>query len=534
MAKLKYKDGNGQWQNMAPSQKEFDDFKTSATEQLAETAAEATSSINYKTKLLKSTPNQKGFIACNIIGDSISHGANAPNMFDDSWTAILRKALQIDFNTKNHGFMNLMSPISGSVGTFTDLIYFPSANALWTKVNTTDTLGFFKITSSTANQGHKGFFQKTNKFFKKLGIGVIKNASGGTVDLKINGTVITTLNLNKATEAQEIVYVDVSSIAIFADLEFVNKTGTNTITGLYFMDDTNNFVVNNYSRSGARIEDLSDSLIDKLFDAKVVFFCLGHNYSADTIVNERLAKCVEAYNKYKPILYVVDLVWDKSRLITETQLKNFATQCNSPYIKIIDKVDNVQTLIDSGFISDVSHPTVEGHRLIAEKILATAKTTFLTKSSIVQFQTVQNDLQNTNEILYTGKVRYTGEFDKSDPNYSKFKDIKMRLELIPKNGYAPTAIYFGQADATYWALYDDPVSASSVSGNLPRTTGTHQIKQASWNDATKPFDAMLNIGEGSQALIEALPINTRIKFINPIVTAFTTRKTNIKDLIEFV
>jgi hypothetical protein len=34
MSKLKYKDSNGVWQPIAPSQKEFDDFQTSTVEQL--------------------------------------------------------------------------------------------------------------------------------------------------------------------------------------------------------------------------------------------------------------------------------------------------------------------------------------------------------------------------------------------------------------------------------------------------------------------------------------------------------------------
>lgn len=50
----------------------------------------------------------------NVISDSIGHGANCKDMVNDSWCGILRKFVQLEYNTKNHGFVHMRGSISNS------------------------------------------------------------------------------------------------------------------------------------------------------------------------------------------------------------------------------------------------------------------------------------------------------------------------------------------------------------------------------------------------------------------------------------
>jgi len=257
-------------------------------------------------------------------------------------------------------------------------------------------MGFYKLTSSVAEQYVNAFIQDKTYKVNKVGIGVIKNSSAGTIEVTIieGGTgaeiLKQTVDLNNLSEAQEVLWFDVTSAVSITAIKIVNKTGTNAVTGIYLIEDMNQPVINNYSRSGAKIEDLSDGLIDKLFNTNAIVFALGHNSTASAI-DSYLAKCVTAYNTYKPMVYVLDLTWTDARLDTANKLKQFAKDCNGLYIEVIPRVSDANELITSGFLSDVSHPTVFGHKEIAEKFLSAAKAPITSKRLITNYIETTNN-----------------------------------------------------------------------------------------------------------------------------------------------
>ena len=350
-----------------------------------------------KNNIIKRLSNVKvdpfGFKSINIIGDSISHGANAPYIYHDAWTAIFRNAIQLSFETDNYGFVNIMPPLSNAQGTYVDQIY-TSTN--WTRENTTDTPGFFQLKSSIPDQYIRLSVQDKKYQVNKVGVAVKKTTQGGEVNIKVLSSTFSvvnekTISLQSSTNQQDIIWLDTDNSSDVHRVDITNLSGTNILTGVYLMEYMDNIVVNNYSRSGARIEDLSDSLIDKLFNTNVVIFALGHN-SNPANIDSYLEKCRVAYETYKPYVYIVDLTWTNARSMTGKKLEKFASDVNGEYIEIIDRVENANELIESGFLTDVSHPSVEGHRVIGESVLVAVKSPVTSKALINNFYNAQSTI----------------------------------------------------------------------------------------------------------------------------------------------
>ncbi|MED4017007.1 BppU family phage baseplate upper protein [Sutcliffiella cohnii] len=388
--------------------------------QLAQTEQQATDTLRYihnnlTLNLAYPKVDPYGLKSVNIIGDSISHGANAFSIFNDAYASVIRKAMQIIFNTSNHGFISVMPQISNAVGQYMDMLYITATG--WTGANATDVPGFYKRTSSTVDHIINAWLQDKTFKINKLGVGVVKSVNGGNIDVLVKnsqGAVVATqtFSLNSATETQEILWLDTTLVTDFHKLEVINKSGTNTVFGFYLIEDENKVVLNNHSRSGAKIEDLSDSLIDKLFNTNVVIFALGHN-STPSAIDPYLEKCRLAYETYKPMVYVVDLTWTTGRAVTGQKLKKFASDCKGQYIEIIPRVSHPNTLIDSGFLSDTSHPTPFGMKIIAEKVLTSMMSPITSKDLVQAYKMSQNNSPQKQTItLNTGYTLETGTWSK--------------------------------------------------------------------------------------------------------------------------
>lgn len=481
-------------------------------------------------KIRKFKIDALGFKSINILGDSITHGANALKIYDDSWSAIVRKSLQIEFNTKNYGFVNLMSPIANKIGTYKD-IFVTFTN--WTKTEINDYLGFYKLSSNTPNQYFSLTFQKYFQI-NKVGLCFQKSSVAGSVKVEVFqlGGIKKefNINLNNSTTINTIEWLDISTLDNIDYLKVINVNGENIATGIYIMDNLEDVTINNYARSGAKISDCTDYIIENTFNTNCLIFTLGHNGGTD--LDNYFTKFKKAYDKYKPLVYVFDFTWTNSRKNIADKLKDFANYCNAPYVEIIDRVEDAQTLVDGGFLSDQSHPTEEGHRIIADKILATMKTTFLSKGSINKYMSIDEETTKVNNLINNGVIVYSGKFDVADNNYRYFKDMKLRVEIKPTGEFTPTELYLGKTTGGFLALFPDSSTTGSWSANLPKTKGTHNIQQANWESA-KPFVGILDIGEDITEIYNTIPDNTRIKLVYAIVSEITTQKTSLYDLMKY-
>lgn len=363
-----------------------------------------TQSVMDKHRLLKK--NNRGFYAIHNVGDSISQGANSDFPDKNSWAGIIRKSIQTEYNTTNHGYVN-----------FYGMTNYVDITTSWTNGITGwvfdnkhgQSLGFMSLRTSNINAITETTFrnQNTHKFNRVI-LEVAKKPTAGLIEIIINGSLVRTVNCNSISDTTELIEIDTSALGFLNNIQVKNITGSNELVNIYYIDNIDDVVFNNYAMSGEKLTALTDSRIDSIFNCNVLFFSLGFNTVSDSEMDTIFAKCVAAYNTHKPVMYVNDFCWNTGRASTSAKLKKFAEDTGSVYIKIIEPVSNVNDLINSGFLSDTAHPTNEGHELIANKILNTANFTSQSKRFINKVENMNKKI-GLNEEKINNKVSRLGD-----------------------------------------------------------------------------------------------------------------------------
>ena len=368
-------------------QKHMLDFKPatkeeldSTNEQLAQTeqeVSETKNNINYPAFNLKrklKVDAKYGQKRINVLGDSISHGANAPDIPNDAWTGIMRKFLQYEYSTKNYGFVNFNSAISNSQGTYYDAIDI-TPSGTWTKAIYGGALGAYRYSSSEL--GAK-LAINIKKECKRIQFHFERYASyDSAIAVKINGTQVMTFNTGGTDDTSMVTNtLDVSSYVfpLVVEVEKLDAVYT-TLTGISLYDDINDIVFNNYSRSGLKLVDLTDSILTNICDSNILFFALGHNDrygggSLTTFIN-KINLIRDTINANEAFLIVMDFLWyEPASESFRKEIKRLSDEVpNSVYIPYPDYLwDSTQSTkwIAEGFLSDSSHPSVMGHQMIAE------------------------------------------------------------------------------------------------------------------------------------------------------------------------
>jgi len=302
----------------------------------------------------------------NVLGDSISHGANAPLIYDQSWVNLLKKAFLNYTNSNNWGYINPLCEISNAMGTYRD----------WLSVNTTiigvtdpNVIGRYKYVMTGVNT-----ITLTPRSYKKVnrvGFEFQKIATNGSVKIYIDNILNTTFDVLAATGTNSAVrnFIDIKT-GIFSSIKLENVSGENPFVGAFFFDDVLKPVLNNYSLSGSSLFYTGDNVLDRVFDTNIMIFALGHNDSfAAEDITAKLNTCYAKWNVKKPFLIVLDFIWETDKQATSDKLKAFCDSCGGVYIEPFgNKVVDAQTFIDLGLLSDTSHPTIYGHRVIANKV----------------------------------------------------------------------------------------------------------------------------------------------------------------------
>ena len=140
-----------------------------------------------------------------------------------------------------------------------------------------------------------------------------------------------------------------------------------------YIDKPATVTVNNYSVSGIKLVDIDDVVLESLAKANYVIFTLGTNDAGTNAdINEFQRKVNIVVNACKAngsTLIVGDVIWPRyGNDYWATQYKNVLRQAaidaNGYFIDFttlsLSKVLNTS--------KDICHPTIEGHKLIAEKL----------------------------------------------------------------------------------------------------------------------------------------------------------------------
>ncbi|HGF3735249.1 TPA: phage tail protein [Vibrio parahaemolyticus] len=370
--------------------------------------------------------NAWGAKVINILGDSISHGANVPDVPNDSWVGITRKLLNLEFGATNHGFVPIVDKMGSGENIYQE-IHKVTRNGNWGGISGPDASHLMSGYAFASGNAGDTLEIEVPTIAERFAIWYDRKVGGGSFRVYVNGTDVGTLTTSSPDEAGEggFYWHNGSALKLKDDgtgkctirLEVVGN-GVVTIMGLSYLDDASEFQVNNFSQSGRKARDLSDDVIKKaVVGAQAVVFALGHNdqYLTGSEKNQTLANLdllAEKCKQYETKLYILDFCWHKdySNYVRQKlkEISKDVPRCTyvnfAEYFKIDGSTVSTATTINKlEFLSDGSHPTEMGHQIIAETLAKSMGLSFNSKKAANMFYQVWKPIDNWLDPLFKNK-----------------------------------------------------------------------------------------------------------------------------------
>lgn len=321
--------------------------------------------------------------AVNILGDSITQGLDAFELYDNSWASLFKGALNDRVGTNNMGFVSM----NYAGGSYEEIHTIETVTDTWTKHsgwNAAGTPGHVnyvtwskneEILRFTLDRNVGGIDRHINGFY----IYYTEGPDYDTFEVKVNGQSVATVDcvadVRKDTARSQYIEIPadcgneltIDIVKAASDVETMVM-----INGIAYMDDpVDSVTVNNYSLSGVRLVEYSDTLIEELSKANVVICTLGTNDAGteadlDTF-KHKLNVLAESCKKNGSTLIVGDVIWrrygnDEWATAYKNALKSAAARANGYFIDFTP----LEVNCDGFLYDDICHPSILGHRLMAE------------------------------------------------------------------------------------------------------------------------------------------------------------------------
>lgn len=330
--------------------------------------------IPYKLDRKTTYLNRFGWNCINLVGDSILHGANAPDIYKQSWGELIKKSLQEKYNSNNQGFekgfcymQNAVAEMKG----FHEITF--NEDDSWQKVNNNASicLSYYYNMSSSKKLRFK---PKKSSKFRIIYEGL---TNGGTFKYYTQSGKwgVKSQNTNQSADSSGLPFYSEEMYCELGDEIIIESDANGTqvrILGIQYYENEKDLMINNYGRSGATLSNVPDKTLELWADCQILFFSMGHNdsfYPDDFVkFTDRINKLIEYIKKYNPFVIVNDFVWAKEPSFhIRSELKRLADETGGiyiPYTEILPYGTNIQNWINGGFLSDGSHPTPNGMRII--------------------------------------------------------------------------------------------------------------------------------------------------------------------------
>lgn len=331
-----------------------------------------------------------GETSITIIGDSISQGLNAVDLYDQSWASLFKNAVSKRFGANNMGYTSLCYNFIGSLYPTHEIHTVTVKSGTWNKLSgweATTTPGNFAYVSPaysggsdlqiSLNRKEGGVDRHINGFY----IYYTAGATYGSFDVKVNGTNVATVDCNSKvsdTCARSQYIALPSDCGDNLQIDIIKKNTDYkivSINGISYIDKPNTVTVNNYSLSGICLKDYDDKLLEQLCKANIVIFTLGTNDAGTEtdieLFKHKLDVVVKSCNNNGSTLIVGDVIWPRYGNSYwadsyKNALKDCAAAANGYYVNFVTLYEaNPSSILED---SDICHPTIGGHKLIAEKL----------------------------------------------------------------------------------------------------------------------------------------------------------------------
>ncbi len=302
-----------------------------------------------------------------VLGDSISHGANAPDIPNQSYIGIIKHRIAEKTGVYNYGFTSLQYMMLNDSGQY------------W-EVHSLKSSGFAAFKDGRCINAYKLMAYEKNSYvdisvndrFNEAYIYYQSDKNFGSFEVYSAGRLVAEIDSSGESYCTKIYGpIDISALDR-ADIKIkvVSENKPVLLSGMAYYNDKSKPIVNNYGLSGLCLGELSDDVIDAICNADIVFFSIGHNdsyFGDEKIFTEKINTAIESIKKYNAEVYVNDFCWfsnpDKNHF--KLELKRLAKAVDAVYT---DYAAELPGFLEHG-LSDWAHPTPEGHRMIADLML---------------------------------------------------------------------------------------------------------------------------------------------------------------------
>lgn len=322
-----------------------------------------------------------------VLGDSISHGAFAGDIYRNGWVNLFRRMLYNEIGTVSYGY----TPITS---------LFDPNNVRSFEVHEIDFTGTWASRDASAGsyvpQGLSWVSSTLGSTIKSTiptfqdscTVYYVSRPGGGTFDIKVNGTVVASVNTQSATVdglvGQSIFLTDNRSGHCVIEVVTTSELPVEVV-GFSYAGSYSDSVLHNFSISGRRLRWVDESVIISMLKGTSLFvMALGINDASQNETDapyyaafvQRIDWLIQYANQYGVPMIVPDFCWslpptNKTRM----QLKRLADETQGLYIPFADFFRKGGVIADANYrintlklFQDESHPNPYGHKYIAETI----------------------------------------------------------------------------------------------------------------------------------------------------------------------
>ncbi len=306
-----------------------------------------------------------------VLGDSISHGANTPDIPNQSYIGIIKHKIAEKTGVYNYGFTSL------------EYMIFNDNGQYW-EVHTLKNHGFCAFKDGRCINAYKLMAYEKGSYvditvkdsFREAYIYYQSDKNYGVFEVYAGGRLVMTVDSGgESYKMKTAGPIDISGFdSADIKIKVISENMPVLLSGMAYYNDRSATELNNYGLSGLCLCELSDNVIDTICNADIVFFSIGHNdsYFADgEAFTAKINTAAESIKKHGAQVYVNDFCWfsDPDKNHFKLELKRLAGETGGVYT---DYAAELPGFLESG-LSDWAHPTPQGHARIAELLLSKSK-----------------------------------------------------------------------------------------------------------------------------------------------------------------
>lgn len=305
-----------------------------------------------------------------VLGDSISHGANAPKIYEQSYMALVKQSLWEQVGYENYGFASIENTMWNGTGTYKE-VHHASWGSEWAEQRIDDNLGRFNLSSS--KKGTKLDFT-VEKAYQYFTVYYEVNENGGTFDvITDNGTVTVDTSKGLTDKIGRSEYIAFPASKKFT-IQVSSEGKKVAINGVGYYNNTDGVVINNYASNGSKLIDVSDNVLDIACQSGVLIMAHGYNdshFQQSSKINQRkftqkIDYIIQKVSETGCKVIVNDMCWNcNSENFYRKELKRLAEATGGLYVSAQDAYGDTML----GSLNDGIHPSPAGHKLVADLML---------------------------------------------------------------------------------------------------------------------------------------------------------------------